>query len=65
MAEVLWFGKTPAGRTGSPRGRRNRGSIGLNQINVTVPQGVAPGSAVPVRMTYQSRPSNEVTIDVQ
>jgi uncharacterized protein (TIGR03437 family) len=52
LAEILFSGDAP-------------GYPGYYQVNFRVPSGVAPGSAVPVRLTYLDRPSNAVTIDVQ
>jgi uncharacterized protein (TIGR03437 family) len=52
LAEVFYFGDAP-------------GYPGYFQVNFRLPNGVAPGSAVSVRLTYIGRPSNAVTIGVQ
>jgi hypothetical protein len=52
LAQILFFGDAP-------------GYPGYNQVNFRVPNGIPPGPAVSVRLTYLSRPSNDVTIGVQ
>jgi uncharacterized protein (TIGR03437 family) len=41
------------------------GSSGVSRVRIRVPSDIAPGSAVPVRVTYLDRPSNEVTMGVR
>jgi uncharacterized protein (TIGR03437 family) len=52
FAEVLYFGAAP-------------GYPGSSRINSRAPGGVAPGSAVAVRLTYAGRASNPVMIGVR
>jgi len=52
LAEILFF----AGAPGYP---------GYFQVNFRMPEGVAPGTAVLVRLNYLGRTSNAVTIGVQ
>ena len=51
LAEVLYFGAS--------------GYPGYNQVNFRVPSGLAPGSAVSVRLNYIGRSSNQVTLAVR
>jgi uncharacterized protein (TIGR03437 family) len=41
------------------------GAAGVSQVRVRVPNSIAPGPAVPVRLTFVDRPSNEVTMGVR
>jgi hypothetical protein len=49
LAEIQYFGDAP-------------GYPNYSQVNFRVPDGITPGSAVPVRLIYLGRSSNEVTI---
>jgi len=51
-SEILFFGDAP-------------GYPGFTQVNIRVPAGVTPDSAVPVRLTYLGRSTNEVTIGLR
>jgi uncharacterized protein (TIGR03437 family) len=39
--------------------------VGLYQVNVVVPAGVAPGDAVPLILTQAGVPSNKVTLAIR
>jgi hypothetical protein len=52
LAQVLYSGAAP-------------GYPGYYQVNFRMPGGIAPGAAVPVRLTYLGRFSNAITIGVQ
>ena len=50
-AHILFFGDAP-------------GFVGLNQINISVPSGIASGQATMV-LSYMGRPSNQVYVSIQ
>ena len=52
LADVIYFGPAP-------------GYAGYYQVNFQVPDGIAMGPSVSVRLTYLGRSSNPVTIGVQ
>jgi len=52
LAGIVYFGDAP-------------GYPGYSQVNFRVPNGVSTGSAVPVRLTYIGRPSDEVSLAVR
>jgi hypothetical protein len=52
LAPVLYYGAAP-------------GYPGYYQVNFVVPDGLRPGPAVPVRLTYIGRSTNAVTVGVQ
>jgi uncharacterized protein (TIGR03437 family) len=52
LAEIRYFDDAP-------------GYPGYSQVNFRVPDGITPGAAVPVRLVFLGRSSNEVSIAVK
>jgi len=52
LAEIRYFGDAP-------------GYPGYSQVNFRLPDGITPGAAVPVRLVFLGRSSNQVSIAVK